>query len=68
MGSSSINMFNNYTERETSAKAESGELDQVFLVHDKSPSSAFGCVYLVRLPNVGAVAVDIPAMLVMQCV
>ena len=50
------------------AKAESGELNQVFLVHDECPSSTFGCVYLIRLPNVGAIAVDVPAVLVMQSV
>lgn len=50
------------------SKAESGVLDDVFLMKDESSSAPFGGVYFVGFPNIGAIAVYIPGVLVMHCI
>lgn len=37
-------------------------------MHDESSSTAFGGVSFVGFPDVGSIAVDIPAVLVMHCI
>ena len=52
----------------SASKAESGVLDDVFLMNDEGSSTAFGGVYFGGFPNVGAIAVNIPGVLVMHCI
>lgn len=52
----------------SASKAELGVLNNVFLMNDEGSSTAFGGVDFVGFPDIGAIAVDIPVVLVMHCI